>query len=80
MEILGRLSGQRNGSEDISIMLFSKVLLNFAIFLSCFCPILSLTIITGQRNLLSLADGYLTELQRQRKCSNIYFTTKSRNF
>ena len=31
MEILGRLSGQRNGSEDISIMLFGKILLNFAI-------------------------------------------------
>ena len=49
-------------SEDINITNFSKILLKFANVLKIFeyfCPFLSLTIITGQRSFLSLADGAL---------------------
>ena len=47
-------------SEDINITNFSKILLKFAIVFKIFeffCPFLSLTIITGQRSFLILADG-----------------------
>ena len=60
---LGKLNSllrQWNGSEDIVITNFFKILWRFAIvFLKKFWifSFLSLTIITGQRNFLSLADG-----------------------
>ena len=46
----------------MSVLNFSKILLKFAIFpkvLNIFCPFLSLTNITGQRNFSSVADGLL---------------------
>ena len=47
-------------SEDNNVTNLSKILLKFAVNLKIFdyfCPFLSLTIITGQRSFLSLADG-----------------------
>ena len=52
--MLDSLLRQLNGSEDITITNFSKIL--FLKYMISFV-ILSLTIITGQRNFLSLADG-----------------------
>ena len=47
-------------SEDVNITKFSKILLKLATgfkFFEHVFPFLSLTIITGQRSFLSLADG-----------------------
>ena len=46
--------------EDSNILNYSKILLKFAIVFKIFeyfCPFQSSTIITGQRNFLSFADG-----------------------
>ena len=63
IEILDSLLRQWGGFEDFNILIFSKILLKFAIVFKIFeyfCPFLSLTIITGQQSFSSLADGYLT--------------------
>ena len=60
--MLESLLRQWNGFEDFNIN-FSKIL-NFPIVFKVFeyfCPFLSLTIITGHCNFLSLADGLLDE-------------------
>ena len=56
------VSRQWKGSQDIIVLNFSKILLKFAIVVqifSIFCPFLSLTTITGQRNFSSLGDGLI---------------------
>ena len=63
LRILDSLLRQWNGFEDLNTLNFRKILLNIAIVFKIFeyfCPILSLTIINGQRSFSSLADGYLT--------------------
>ena len=58
MAILDSLMRQWNGFEDFNVLNFSKILLKIAIvfkFFDCFCPFLSLTIITSQRCFSSLA-------------------------
>ena len=45
----------------VLVTIFSKILLQFAIVLKILifvCPVLSLTIITGQQNFLTLANGF----------------------
>ena len=62
IEILDSLLRQLNRFEDFDIMNMSKILLKFAVVFKIFeyfCPFLSLTIITGQRNFLGLSDGLL---------------------
>ena len=51
----------RNGFEDLNILIYSKVWLKFAIVFKIFdiCLFLSLMIITDQRNFSGLADGLL---------------------
>ena len=60
--MLDSLLRQLDGSEDINITNFGKILLKFAIVLKLFfeylCPFLCSTIITGQRKFLSLAVGF----------------------
>ena len=70
-------------SDDIIITSFCKILLKFVIvlkFFEYFCPFLSLTIITGQRSFLSLADGLHEKIQRQKMFLNMFFTAKCGNF
>ena len=67
--MLDSLLKQWNGFEVFKVLNFSKILLKFAIvfkIFECFCPFLSLTIITGQRSFLSLADGLLDMTQKRK--------------
>ena len=59
--ILDSLLRQCNGSEDFNILTRSKVLLKIAIVfkISDICAFLSLTVITDQGSISSLADGLL---------------------
>ena len=60
-------------------MNFSNILLKFATvfkIFECFCPFLSLTIISGQRSFSSLADGLLDITQETK---NSFWTFSLRN-
>ena len=61
-------------SENIFIKNFSKFLLKIAIVFKVFesvCPFLSLTVITGQLNFSSLADGLLDRTPEEKMNMNI---------
>ena len=62
-------------------MSFSKILLKFEIFSKFFqyCPFLSLTTTTGQRNFQVSEMGYLTEISSQ-KIVLIFFIAQVQNF
>ena len=80
--ILDSLLRQWNVFEDFNVLNFNKILLTFAIvfkMFECFCPFLSLTIITGQRSFSSLADELLDITQEKKTVLNI-FTAKSGSF
>ena len=65
---------QQNGSEDFNITILSKIFSKFAIVLKIFesfCPPI-LTIITGRRKFLSLADG-LHDRTQESKNGNFSF-------
>ena len=82
--ILDNLMRQGNGSYDIIVLNFSKILFTFAIFFDIFsifffCPFLSLTTITGQRNFSSLGDGLL-DRTFETKMVLIFFIAKLKTF
>ena len=68
---------RRNGSEDIIITKFGQILLKFAIVFKIFeyfCRFLSLTIITGQQNFWSLADGLHDNTPETKMVLTIFLT------
>ena len=70
-------------SEDNNVMNFSKILLKFAVVFKIFAyffPFLSLTIITGQRSLLSLANGLNDKHPDSKRFLNIFFSAICGNF
>ena len=84
MDILDNFLRQWIGIEDFNVLNFSKILLEFAFvfkvfeYFGPFRP--SITIITGRRNFLSLADGLLDKTLKTKNGFEHFFAAKSGNF
>ena len=81
--MLDSLLKQWNGFEDFNILIFSKILLKFAIVFKIFeyfCPFLSLTIITGQRSFSGLAYGLLDITPETKNCLEQFYFEFGKQF